>query len=302
MIPEDSWLWRLKPRLRLPFPGHRGFYYVHSSATGPHWVEPERVIYDHELVLFSGGSFTVTIQGVEYPCPPDSFIIVPPGLVHASWNSGGTSGYRRWVHFDWAPGGPEPGGQAMTFARGPARPEWVRPAPAFVPREILRGKLQNPKKVYGLHRDLALWLDRFDLRTFHTGSGLLLSLLLEILAPITVPPRKRRTEDFLAEKVRDLLDATVEKGPPIPETGALLESLGASHEHASRSFRRRYGVSPHSYLQSLRMTRAKLLLQSGKYRVHEVADLLGFDDLSWFSQWFRKQTGQTPGAFIREKN
>lgn len=294
-----AWLDRIQPRLRLPFRGHDRFTYVRSSPAGVHWVEPERFILDHELVLFRKGAFTVSIGGREHACPENSFIIVPPGIAHASWNSGGTPGIRHWVHFDWAPGGPEPDAQVMTFAPGRLPAHWLRPAPDFVPQGVLRGRIPDSGRAFALHRDLTLWLDPRDGRTFQTGAGLLLSLLLELLAPEGRPRRPSGPGDLLAERVRAALDAAVEKGPPIPDTGDLLESLSVSHEHAGRAFRARYGTSPHAYLQSLRLTRAKTLLRSGDLRVGDVAEILGFGDLPWFSQWFRKRTGVSPGVYGR---
>lgn len=41
------------------------------------------------------------------------------------------------------------------------------------------------------------------------------------------------------------------------------------------------------------------LLASGKYRVNEVADVVGFSSASYFSTNFQKQFSMTPSAFVK---
>jgi len=58
------------------------------------------------------------------------------------------------------------------------------------------------------------------------------------------------------------------------------------------------GETLHGYLLRYRIERATALLSSGEYSVAEVAELVGFTDLSHFSRAFKKITGLPPRALI----
>lgn len=70
--------------------------------------------------------------------------------------------------------------------------------------------------------------------------------------------------------------------------------VGLSAEYLSRLFKDEAGMTYTSYLTSVRMRRAEQLLCEGKYRVYEVAQLVGYPNLSYFSTLFKKRFGVNP--------
>jgi len=61
------------------------------------------------------------------------------------------------------------------------------------------------------------------------------------------------------------------------------------------------GYPLHQYLLQVRIRQAIALLQSTDHPVSEIAGMVGFQNVSYFSQYFKKQTGCPPSAF-RGKN
>lgn len=61
-----------------------------------------------------------------------------------------------------------------------------------------------------------------------------------------------------------------------------------------RMFISEFALSPKDYINGLRITRARQLLESGDMSVAEVASLCGFDEASYFSRFFKKKTGKKP--------
>lgn len=57
------------------------------------------------------------------------------------------------------------------------------------------------------------------------------------------------------------------------------------------------GLPLHRYLLQIRIRQALFLLKSTDLPVAEIAHRTGFQDVSYFSQYFKKSTGSTPGAF-----
>lgn len=77
---------------------------------------------------------------------------------------------------------------------------------------------------------------------------------------------------------------------------AIADEATFSKFHFMRLFKKTYGKTPHQYLTTVRIEKAKHLLQTNM-RVSEVCYAVGFDSITSFTSLFKKQTGQTPSAF-----
>lgn len=62
-------------------------------------------------------------------------------------------------------------------------------------------------------------------------------------------------------------------------------------------FRKSTGLTFHRYLLNARLNAAEDLLHTGKHTVNEVAELTGFQDVSYFSRVFCKASGVRPGRY-----
>jgi len=79
----------------------------------------------------------------------------------------------------------------------------------------------------------------------------------------------------------------------------ICEEVDLSPFHFIRSFKQKYGVSPHQYLMQLRISKAQEILATRRYSVSEAAMLCGFVSLSHFSSTFKRLTGMSPIAFAK---
>lgn len=66
-----------------------------------------------------------------------------------------------------------------------------------------------------------------------------------------------------------------------------------------RSFKQYMGVPPLKYLTSIRIARAKELLEGTDISIREVGELAGYDNPLYFSKIFRKHTGLSPREYRR---
>lgn len=73
---------------------------------------------------------------------------------------------------------------------------------------------------------------------------------------------------------------------------------GLSKYYLLRSFTRQKGISPYSYLITIRINEAKKLLEQGTSPI-DAALRTGFADQSHFSNFFKKQIGLTPRQYMR---
>ena len=64
--------------------------------------------------------------------------------------------------------------------------------------------------------------------------------------------------------------------------------------YLAHAFKREYGVSPINYMTSRRIEESKYLLAETDLSMSQIAQLLGFSSLSYFSQVFRRTQSITP--------
>lgn len=79
----------------------------------------------------------------------------------------------------------------------------------------------------------------------------------------------------------------------------LASQAGVSRFHFLRLFRDTFGATPHQYLTSVRLERAKRLLAVENHSVTDVCLDVGFSSLGSFSTLFAERFGCPPSAWRR---
>jgi len=79
--------------------------------------------------------------------------------------------------------------------------------------------------------------------------------------------------------------------------GELAGLCALSEYHFARMFRTSFGLPPHQYLLSRRLTHAKVLLRTTRQPFGDIALACGFASASHFNNRFRQATGATPGEY-----
>jgi AraC-like DNA-binding protein len=97
-------------------------------------------------------------------------------------------------------------------------------------------------------------------------------------------------------RARDLVDSRYAE--PL-DLAALAREAHVSPRHFSRSFRRTFGETPHQYLLTRRMERARHLLRTTGDSVAEVCLAVGYASVGSFTTTFRRHVGMTPTAYRR---
>ena len=80
----------------------------------------------------------------------------------------------------------------------------------------------------------------------------------------------------------------------------LAEEAHMNKFYLSHAFKREYGVSPINYMISRRINESKYLLAETDLSLSQIAQLLGFSSLSYFSQAFRKTQGFSPMEYRQQ--
>jgi len=81
------------------------------------------------------------------------------------------------------------------------------------------------------------------------------------------------------------------------DVAAIARTALMSSGHFSRQFRAAYGETPHAYLMTRRIERAKALLRGGDLSVTDVCLAVGCTSLGSFSARFTEVVGDTPTTY-----
>ena len=118
------------------------------------------------------------------------------------------------------------------------------------------------------------------------GKTGLLCTILHSLSAATHNPRREK----LAPAVNYLTAHLTEK----VRCTYLAELCCLSEAQFYNLFHAEYGMPPLEYRSALLVKRAALLLKDGSFTVTEVAEMLGFESVAYFSRFFKKHTGNSP--------
>lgn len=112
-----------------------------------------------------------------------------------------------------------------------------------------------------------------------------------------------RSADFLEEEdessqfVRKVTDRVMEKGGRPVSINDLANQLSYTRSHISKQFKLHTGESLKSYIDRIRVEKAKEMLRYEDLQITEIAEVLGYQDIFSFSRFFKRHTGISPREF-----
>lgn len=101
----------------------------------------------------------------------------------------------------------------------------------------------------------------------------------------------------LANKVRSIIKARNGKVLTVAEAAG---KLGYSRSHLSLLFKQEYGVPLKTFIDQERIEIAKSLLAYTEMNISETAIAMGFNDVYYFSNFFKRLTGKSPLHYLKE--
>ena len=259
-------------------------------------VEPNRMLYDCELVFFSEGRCRVICETQTFFCGRGMCVISPPGREHCTMAD--TACHRWCIHFDWY-------GDCRTYAE--KRPFYISPGRgqffdrAYAVRENPALELpccfqlngEEAAEITALFRRFFA-LPREGLGNMLRKRGLFMQILGLVLASTGSVSREKQGSPVFFRGKR-LLDMYFSE--PETEIRQVAEELKITPNHLNKLFRRYLGTTPQLYLQNRRLQHAETLLKETEKSIKEIALLSGFSDAAYFIRCFRKKNDITPGRF-----
>ena len=256
----------VRPGTRRLFVTDAGFF---PSAEGHGRVRP-RGTTETIVILCTAGSGVITLGGSQHALTPGACIVIPAGAPHRYVTSAENPWTIWWLH-----------------VRGTDVPDLTELLTSEQ-RPVLR--LRSVDRVVSLFDELVSLLER-RLSPAHllAASGVGWHLLSRIVADRVLPP-----DGSPLERAMRYLEARIDGTIRVKE---LAELVGMSPSHLSALFRDASGSGPNAFHTSLKMSRARGLLDTTMMSVTEVALAVGYTDPLYFSRHFRRIHGTSPTLY-----
>jgi AraC-like DNA-binding protein len=247
-----------------------GFF---PAARGHHRVRPSGIPETIVLVC-TAGSGSVVIDGREHTLTPSTTITIPAGRPHEYRASASSPWTIWWMHARGADAAHA--AAARTADSSPVR------------------RLRTLDRMVALFDELVGLLEhRLSPVRLEAASGVALHLLTRLAADSVLPE-----EDSPLERAMRYLEARTEGDITVTELAAL---VSVSPSHLGALFRRATGSGPGAFHTSLKMARARDLLDTTVMPVAEVAASVGYADPLYFSRHFRRVHGVSPTAYRAQR-
>ena len=222
------------------------------------------------VILCVAGSGTVRLAGTTYALTPSSCMMIPAGQPHEYQASADQPWTIWWMH--------------------------VRGTDAAELTGSLLGSAQPMTRLRSVERAVALFDElvgllerRVSPAHLLTASGIAWLLLTRLAADSILP-----ADGSPLERAMRYLEARVDGNIRVSELASM---VGLSPSHLSTLYRHATGGGPGAFHTSLRMGRARALLDTTSMTVTEIAAAVGYSDPLYFSRHFRRVHSLSPTAY-----
>jgi AraC family transcriptional regulator of arabinose operon len=223
------------------------------------------------VLVCVAGAGSVHVDGAEFAVTPGCAVLLPRGLPHSYRAVAGDPWTIWWAHL-----------------RGSDVPELAAATGAGASRPVL--VLRQSDRAVALLDEIVGHLERGHGPAHLIGAtGAAWKLFTQLATDQLLPERGDPVERAMAY-LADRLDSPV-------RVDDLASLVGVSSSHLGALFRRATGGGVLAYQTSLRMTRARSLLDRTGMPVAEVARTVGYDDPLYFSRHFRDRHGVSPTEY-----
>ncbi|MBX7247519.1 MAG: helix-turn-helix domain-containing protein [Caulobacteraceae bacterium] len=127
-----------------------------------------------------------------------------------------------------------------------------------------------------------------------TAKSLLLPMPRTTQAGYAMLPVSRPHDDPAIREAEAFLQARFHEDV---STAVLADRSGLGARTFVRRFKAATGHQPGAYLQALRISAAKALLEQDDRPIQSISGAVGYDDVAFFRALFKRQTGMTPAQY-----
>lgn len=266
--------------------------YSQELVLGVGWQQRWVKAYDHRLIYITSGSGKAEIGDITKELTPGDLLYWPAGTVYRLSRGNESVLGLICINFDYTQRHADIVRNMPPVSENEYISDKQTETPCFSDTLTLNGiiVLENQAAIGAVLKEMDSESRRPDA---YTGFQLnaLMSKALCMLVRRAEGPRARRSP---ASDIIEYIHAHYTE----PITNATLAKHFNYHaNYISQLIRRHTGLALHHYLLKVRIDNALRMINSTNMPLSEIAADVGFHSFSYFSQYFKKQTGYSPSAF-----
>lgn len=279
-LPASYFFKRVLPRIRI-LEIHGYYYNIRSS--GYHFKGEEHGFF--ELTFVDRGCLITEIEGKKYELFENELILYAPNQFHTQYVPDDNSCSYVTIIF------------SMDIEHTYENPQDYN--------SILNRKFNYDKKIHSL---IKTFVQESDSVLPYTNS-LMICILQEIVIRLLqnsfvgkIPEMptfgiRHNYQDELLERVISFIDENICEPLTIAE---LCQKFSMSRSSMQLLFKENINTTPKKYISDLKLSRSRDMILSGKYNVSEIALMMGFNSVHYFSRTFTQKYKIAPSEYSKK--
>ncbi|QUI22256.1 helix-turn-helix domain-containing protein [Vallitalea pronyensis] len=271
------------------------------------WRHKKRRIYDHQWMFCTAGKAFYEEEGHVYTLVPGTLLYIEPDVPHSFWLDSDTPGMIKWVHFDFEYHKDVYDLHNMIQKNGSICFQPELPSKKFLrKRYVFEGDIELPKVL--LMENKQSMTDCFDqiFRVFlqHKLSWQLeakanwMLIMAAVISQLT-ESRKTATPPDHSAFIKTLCQYIEHNYHTKLTRKSLASYYGYNHDYLGKLFKGAMKKSISTYINELRIEKGKELLIHSDLTVENIAELIGYSDVYYFSKKMKAMTGMSPTDWRR---
>ena len=277
------------------------------------YYQPWRILYDNFLFFVDSGSMMICFEDQEIEFRENELCIIPPFLKNCLKVHPGQHSWYYGVHFDFFYDDSEAFNEDVYIPEnlGLIREDLIEMPvnEKLAKRNVysLNG-VSFPQKIlmhdHARFRELsAQLLAQFQSHSFGHEiivKSLFYELIHMVIQEVHNPPERNSMDG--AEAVNRYLQSLMSNQEERMDMAQIALEYGMPPQKFRSIFKSVMSRTPKAYAIEYLIQKGKELLRTGKYNVSEVAYMLGYDDVFYFSKLFKRKVGISPKKYADSYN
>ena len=115
--------------------------------------------------------------------------------------------------------------------------------------------------------------------------------------PKPITPVNQHFEDRLVEEILEYIHKHILEPLPIEQ---ICDRFAISRSTLQNLFKNNLQIPPKQYINTAKLNQSRLLIRKGDYTITEIASMLSFNSIHYFSRKFTQSYGITPSEYARK--
>lgn len=113
-----------------------------------------------------------------------------------------------------------------------------------------------------------------------------------------ISSKRKTNSENLVQNVKDIIRRDFGKPLTVQDIAA---EINYTYTYVCMAFKRETGMTVNNYLSMVRLEKAKEMMGTGNYKLHDVAYLVGYQDAGYFSKQFKRYMGVSPSEYVSDR-